>query len=140
MLPVMKLTERLPEIPEAEQTPLVKQRVAVIEQGAERVGSREELTAQLQDEIAVLKGLKPRPKVQPSRLEKPPDDPPGGTGAPPEPKPKQPRRPGKTAERVIHPEPIPAGSRFLGYDPDGVQDLRIELHTTRFRRARRRLP
>jgi hypothetical protein len=55
-------------------------------------------------------------------------------------KPKRPCRPGKTAEgviheeRVIHPERVPVGSRFLGYD-DGVQDLRIELHNTRFRRA-----
>jgi hypothetical protein len=50
MLPVMKRTELLPEIPEAEQTPLVKQLVAVIEQLAERVGQLEELTAQLKDE------------------------------------------------------------------------------------------
>jgi hypothetical protein len=142
MLPVMKLTELLPEIPEAEQTPLVKQLVAIIEQLAERVGQLEELAAQLKDEIAVLKGLKPRPKIQPSRLEERPDDPTDGTGEPPEPKAKRPRRPGKTAEliiheeRVIHPEHVPAGSRFLGYDDYVVQDIRIELHNTRFRLAR----
>jgi hypothetical protein len=42
MLPVMKLTELLPEIPEAAQTPLVKQLMTVIEQLAERVGQLEE--------------------------------------------------------------------------------------------------
>ena len=140
MLPAMKLTELLPEIPEAEQTPLVKQLVSVIEQLAEQVRQLEELNAQLKDEIAVLKGLKPRPKIQPSRLEEPPEDPAGGTV--PQVLPKRPRRPGKTAqlviheERVIHPELIPDGSRFLGYDDYVVQDIRIELHNTRFRLGR----
>ena len=146
MLPVMELTELLPEIPEAEQTPLVKQWVAIIELLVERVAQLEEQVAELRDEVAVLKGLKPRPKIQPSRLEKPPDDPTGGTGEPPEPKVKRPRRPGKTAkrvlheERVMHPQRVPAGSRFLGYDDSGVQDIRIELHNTRFRLARWRTP
>jgi hypothetical protein len=142
MLSVMKLTELLPEIPEAEQTLLVKQLVAIIQALVERVVQLEELNAQLKDEIAVLKGLKPRPKIQPSRLEEPPDDPAGGTGTVPQDPPKRPRRPGKTAqlviheERVIHPELIPDGSRFLGYDDYVVQDLRIELHNTRFRLGR----
>jgi hypothetical protein len=142
MLPAMKLTELLPEIPEAEQTPLVKQLVSVIEHLADRVGQLEELNAQLKDEIAVLKGLKPRPKIQPNRLEEPPADPTGGTGTPPESKPKRSRRPGKTAdvviheERGIHPELVPPGSRFLGYDAYVGQDLRIELHNTRFRLGR----
>lgn len=136
----MKLTELLPEIPEAEQTPLVKQLVAIIQALVERVAQLEELNAQLKDEIAVLKGLKPRPKIAPSRLEEPPEDPAGGTV--PQAPPKRPRRPGKTAqlviheERVIHPELIPDGSRFLGYDDYGVQDIRIELHNTRFRLGR----
>jgi hypothetical protein len=140
MLPVMKLTELLPEIPEAEQTPLVKQLVAVIEQLAERVGQLAELTAQLKDESAMRKGHAPRPKIQPSRLEEPPVCPSGGPGAPPEPKAKRPRRPGKTAARVIHPELVPAGSRFLGYADYVVQDLRIERRFTRFRLARWRPP
>jgi hypothetical protein len=142
----MKLTELLAEIPEAEQTPLVKQRMAIIQALVERVGQLEELNVQLKDEIAVLKGLKPRPKIQPRRLEELPDDPTGGTGAPPESKPKRPRRPAKTAEvviheeRVVHPELVPARSRFLGYEDHVVQDLRIKLHNTRFRRARWRTP
>ena len=142
----MKLTERLPEIPAAEQTPLVKQLVVIIALLVERVAQLEGQVAELRDEIAVLKGRKPRPKIQPSRLEEPPDAPAGGTGAPPEPKVKRLRRPRKTvalvspAERVIHPERVPAGSRFLGYDDDGVQDLRIELHHTRFRLARWHTP
>jgi hypothetical protein len=118
----MKLTELLPEIPETEQTPLVKQWVSVIELLAERVGQLEELNAQLKDEIAVLQGLKPRPKIAPSRLEEPPENLTGGTGTLPESKPKRPRRPGKTAkvliheERVVHPQLVPTGSRFLGYE------------------------
>ena len=119
MLPVMKLTELLPEIPEAEQTPRVKQLMAIIELLVERIAQLEEQVAVLRDEVAVLKGLKPRPKIQPSRLEQPPDDPTGGTGGPPEAKPKRPRRPGKTAElviheeRIIHPEHVPGCPRKL---------------------------
>jgi hypothetical protein len=142
----MKLTELLLEIPEAEQTPLVKPLMAIIGLLVERVAQLEEQVAELRDEVAVLKGLKPRPKIQPSRLEELPDDPTGGPGEPPEPKAKRPRRPGKTAEfllheeRVIHPEHVPAGPRFLGDDDYGVQDIRIELHNTRFRLARGHTP
>jgi hypothetical protein len=141
MRPVMKLTELLPEIPEADQTPLVKPLMAIIELLVERVAQLEEQVAELRDEVAVLKGLKPHPKIQPSRLEEPPGDPTGATGESPEPKAKRPRRLGKTAEfllheeRVIHPEPVPAGSCCLGYDDYGVQDMRMELHNTRFRLA-----
>jgi Transposase IS66 family len=142
MLPSVKLTDLLPEIPEAEQTPLVKQLVAIIEQLAERVAQLEERVAELRDEVAVLKGLKPRPKIQPSRLEEPPDNPVGGTGTAPQDPPKRSRRPGKTAELVIHeeqviqPERLPEGARFLGYDDYVVQDIRIELHNIRFRLGR----
>ena len=45
---------RVPEIPEAEQTPLVRGLVGIIEEQAEQLRQQEELIGQLKDEIAVL--------------------------------------------------------------------------------------
>ena len=59
----------LPEIPEAEQTPVVKALLGIIEQLAVRVQRQEEEIEQLKDEVAILKGEKKRPKFKPSKLE-----------------------------------------------------------------------
>jgi hypothetical protein len=63
------MTWTLPEIPEAEATPLVRQLLEMIRSQHERI-------QQLEDEIARLKGLKTRPVIAPSRIETPPDSPP----------------------------------------------------------------
>ena len=129
---------QLPDIPEAAQTPLVKELLGIIAQLAEKVRQHEETIAQLQDEIAVLKGEKKRPQFKPSQLDKKAgqDEEASGEG----------KRPGsakrsKTAvleiheERVIPPaEPVPAGSRFKGYHDYVVQDLVIQAHNTRLSR------
>ena len=135
---------QLPDIPEAAQTPLVKELLGIIAQLAEKVRQHEETIAQLQDEIAVLKGEKKRPKFKPSQLDKKAgqDEEASGEG----------KRPGsakrsKTAvleiheERVIPPtEPVPAGSRFKGYHDYVVQDLVIQAHNTRYRLERWETP
>ena len=75
---------------------------------------------QLKDEIARLKGQKPKPRIRPSTLEKTPKD--------QERKDPSGKRPGsdkrsKTSEIIIHetipiaPEFIPPGSTFKGYQP-----------------------
>ena len=96
---------------------------------------REENQA-LRDEIARLKGQKPRLKVKPSKLE---------SGQKGKKQAKQGRRGkrGKTSELAIHEEvclppeeEVPAGSRFKGYEEFTVQDIRIELHHTRYRMER----
>src|SRR6187200_2466596 len=104
----------VPVIPEGEQPPLVQRLLEVIQQQAE-------LIQRLRDEIATLKGLKPKPKIAPSPLESSPS-------APPAPDPAaKPKRPGsdkraKTAELTIHevvllkPQHVPPGSRFKGYE------------------------
>jgi hypothetical protein len=56
------MSPKLPDIPPEERTPLVLQLLDVLQQ-------QEVLIQQLRDEIAVLKGQKPRPKIAPSRLE-----------------------------------------------------------------------
>jgi hypothetical protein len=63
------MTWTLPEIPEAEATPLVRQLLEIVRSQHERI-------QQLEDEIARLKGLKTRPVIAPSRLETPPRQPP----------------------------------------------------------------
>ena len=61
---------KLPDIPEEEQTPLVKVLLGIIEQLVERVQRQEEEIVLLKDEIAVLKGEKKRPTFKASKLDK----------------------------------------------------------------------
>jgi hypothetical protein len=128
------MSVQVPNIPEGEQTPLVQRLVEII-------GQQAELIQQLRDEIALLKGLKPRPKIAPSPLESPPPAP-----LAPDPAAK-PKRPGsdkrsKTAELTIHevvflqPQYVPPGSRFKGYEGFVVQDLILRPHNVRYRRER----
>ena len=57
-------------IPEGEKTPLVVQLSALIEKLASFLGQQAEQIQLLKDEIAGLKGHKPKPKIRPSALEK----------------------------------------------------------------------
>jgi hypothetical protein len=65
----------LPDIPDAERTPLVRQLLDIIDLQRERILQLEERIQQLEDEIARLKGLKARPRIAPSALETPPRPP-----------------------------------------------------------------
>ncbi len=96
--------------------------------------------AMLRDEIARLKGLKGRPKLRPSGMERAS-----------EPKPPRRRRGklrakgGKTARLSIHEEhvlkaEVPPGSRFKGYETYMVRDLLVRPRVIRFRRERWRTP
>lgn len=125
----MKLA--LPDIPEHERTPLVLLLLDIIHQQQERI-------ALLEDEIAALKGLKPRPHIQPSTLETP--KPAAPTTQPPK-RPGSDKRP-KNAQLTIHREIIlplhqpPPDAVFKGYEDYIVQDLVLEAPTTRYRRER----
>ncbi|MBV8384835.1 MAG: transposase [Planctomycetaceae bacterium] len=120
----------LPDIPEADATPLVRQLLEIIRSQQERI-------QQLEDEIARLKGLRTRPVIAPSRLETPPRQPP---------RPGQ-NRPGSakrskaaqliiTAEVVVPVPDVPPDSTFKGYEDFIVQDLILRLQVTRYRRER----
>ena len=91
------------------------------------------VTAQ-RDEIARLKGLKGRPSIKPSGMEKGTEPKPGGNRA-------QRRSRGKVTPRVS-PEtevlrvPVPKGSQFKGYEPYQVQDLVLTARVVRYRRER----
>lgn len=131
----------LPDIPDAERTPLVEALVGLIEVLAEKTQQQAETIQQLRDEIAVLKGEKGKPSFKPSGME-PQDDhkrkgdrKQDGAG----------KRAGsskrsKTAQLTIHEDrpiaprqPLPPGSRFKGYRDVVVQDLKITAHNTRYR-------
>lgn len=99
----------------------------------EVVRLREE-NAALQDEVARLKGLKGRPKIKPSGMERPSaPKTPGAKG--------KPAKRGKTNRRVAEERQTltvaaPPGSRFKGYEDFVVQDLRLEARVIRYRRQR----
>src|SRR3954462_12613909 len=91
--------------------------------------------AALLAEVAQLKGVKGRPRIKPSGMEK-------GTG-PERAGKKAPRgdRGGKTdrlamAEEQVIPVDVPAGSRFKGYEDFLVQELVLRPHVVRLRRER----
>jgi hypothetical protein len=91
--------------------------------------------AELRAEVARLKGVKGRPKIKPSGMEK---------GIGPEQAGKKSLRGirgGKIdrlaiAEEHVIPVDVPAGSRFKGYEDFLVQDLVLRPHVVRLRRER----
>jgi hypothetical protein len=128
------MTWTVPEISEADDTPLVRQLLAIISGQQERL-------QQLEDEIALLKGLKTRPVIAPSCLETPPRKPP----APGQKRPGSEKR-SKTAQLIITDEKViplvdkPPGSTFKGYEEYIVQELVIEPRVILYRRERWQAP
>jgi hypothetical protein len=132
----------LPEMRSEERTPLVEALLAIIRQLADRVAQLEQTNQQLRDEIARLKGQKPRPDIKPSVLETTQSKTEAKEGGK---RPGSAKRP-KTAELHIHhevplhPEGLPVGASFRGFEPYVVQELIIKNENTRYLRARYDLP
>ena len=132
----------LPEIPPEQRTPLVEALLAVICAQQDRIAKLEETVQQLRDEIAILKGQKPRPTIAPSRLEQPAPEAPPADGQ---------KRPGSTKKpknaqltitrerRIDYPDP-PAGSVSKGYEEFVVQELDLRVTVTRYWRQRVQTP
>src|SRR5262245_9598307 len=133
----MKL--EVPDIPAEERTPLVESLLRVQQ---DRLQQLEATVQQLRDEIALLKGQKPRPDLQPSLLEARQPKAAGPEGGK---RPGSAKRP-KTAELHIHqevplhPQGLPLGATFRGYEAYVVQELLIHNENTRYLRARYDLP
>src|SRR5271170_2286529 len=70
----------LPPMPASERTPLVDALLPIIDAQQQHILNLEEMVQTLRDEIAILKGQKPRPTIAPSRLETPPPKPPRADG------------------------------------------------------------
>lgn len=128
----------LPDIPAEQRTPLVEALLGVIRAQQDRIRELEETVQRLRDEIAILKGQKPRPQIAASRLEQPAPRPPLAEG---QKRPGSQKRP-KNAQltitqeiRIPFPDP-PAGSVSKGYEEYLVQELVIRAETTRYLRER----
>lgn len=132
----------LPPIPPGERTPLVEALLAIVDAQQQRLQQLEETVQHLRDEIAVLKGQKPRPSIAPSRLEAPTPQPPRAAG---DQRPGSAKRP-KNAQLAIHEDiylPVadaPPGSISKGYEPYVVQELEIRGKVTRYWRQRVQTP
>jgi hypothetical protein len=127
------MTWKSPDIPEEQDTPLVRQLLDIIRRQQEHID-------RLEEEIARLKGLKGRPVISPSRLEQPPRQPP----TPGKKRPGSQKR-AKTAELIAEPKLVPLddkppGSIFKGYEDFYVQDLKIEPYALCYRRERWQTP
>jgi hypothetical protein len=125
---------KLPEIPEAEQTPLVLALVRII-------GEQQEWIEHLEDEIRELKGGPRKPRLKPSALEdkgsRESGEEPTGEEKTHKRRRGKPQR-SKTAQLTIHETKpveatgVPEGSAFKGYRRYVVQDLELQAHNTCF--------
>jgi hypothetical protein len=134
---VIGMRIELPPISDAERTPLVEALLALIDLQQQRIQTLEETVQQLRDEIAILKGQKPRPTIAPSTLEQPPKPPidPGQK------RPGSAKRSKKTTALtpievfIPFPDP-PAGFTSHGYEDYDVQELVLQGKLTRYWRQR----
>src|SRR3954453_5178574 len=90
--------------------------------------------AELRAEVATLEGVKRRPEVEPSGMEKGASSDPGATNRGRGGRGKADRL-AVHEERVVEAE-VPAGSRFKGYEDFLVQDLVLRPHVVCLRRER----
>ena len=128
----------LPEIPAEQRTPLVEALLAIICAQQDRIAKLEETVQLLRDEIAILKGQKPRPNIAPSRLEQPPTatSPPDGQKRPGSAKSAKKAQLIITQERLIpFPDP-PSDSVSKGHEEYLVQELVMHAEVTRYLRER----
>jgi len=130
----MSIKDQIKNISESEETPLVIMLLEIIQQQAEEIQL-------LKDEIARLKGQKPKPKIKPSNLDKETD-----TEKPQKDKKKKKKKRAKTKDieihedQKLHPENIPPGSTFIDYQDFVVQDIIFTNWNTRYRRRRWLIP
>jgi hypothetical protein len=113
---------------------------ALLLQALEEVARLKAENAALREEIARLKGLKGRPKLKPSGMEKAAESASAKGGK------RKRRRGAKRAAlaidetRILKPDSLPDGARFKGYEDFIVQDIVILPWTVRYRRERWLLP
>lgn len=126
----------IPDIPEEQQTSVVKGLLALLEQAITHNQKLTEEVEHLKGEVNILKGEKKKPTFKASKLDK-------NRGTPNKKKKGQRKKKSKNCHLVIHQDkiippnsPIPNGSRFKGYQDFIVQDISIQTNNTRYRMER----
>jgi hypothetical protein len=128
----MSASKTISKIPEEEITPFTAVLLEVIQAQAEEIQG-------LKDEIARLKGQKPKPKIKPSNLVK-------NTKKPKETNPSPIGKRSKTNHLVIHeeqilkPENLPPGSKLIDYKDFIVQDIIFTNWNILYKRGRWKTP
>jgi hypothetical protein len=98
------------------------------------IAALKQIVSEQREEIARLKGLKGRPQLKPSGMDK--------ATEPPKPAKQEKRRfrgkvtPKVSIEDQVVKAAVPAGSCFKGHEPFLVQDLVISVRATRYQRER----
>jgi hypothetical protein len=119
---------KIPNIPEDQKTPLVEALLRIIQTQGEQI-------AFLKDEIAKLKGQKPRPKIPPSPVSSDAKNKKKSSDFTDNSRNPHMRKQRREEQFTIEPEIVPPGSRFKGYENYFVQDIRIESVEIHFRLA-----
>ena len=115
---------QMPEIPEEDlKNPTVNMLVEVLWSCFRIIQERSEQISQLKDEIAKLKGQKPRPKLPPSKTA---NDAKNNSGSNNSANRTIDHEKREKIQRIINPNNIPDGSVFKGYEDYYVQDLIIK--------------
>jgi hypothetical protein len=127
----MNISKIVSQIPEQEKTPLVLQLLEIIHFQAEEI-------QRLKDEIARLKGEKPRPKIKPSTLEKSPKEEGDKKDEGIKKRSGSDKKSKSESLKIDHtelvkPKDIPEGSVFKGYQDYVVQDIKFETYNIRYR-------
>ena len=97
------------------------------------VAALKRIVAEQREEIARLKGLKGRPRIQPSGMDKGTDP---AKADPPEKRRRGKVSPRVSVEREVIEASVPPGSRFKGYEPFLVRDLVISVRAICYQRER----
>ena len=118
----------LPDLPPPEERPpWVEGLLGVIAALREELHFAREQIQALRDEVARLKGQKPKPTIRPSRLTEGESQERNRRGRPPG------MRRGIDRTVVVPAKNVPEGSRFKGYADHVVQELVLKAETTRYR-------
>lgn len=113
-------------IPEDQKTPLVQLLLRIIQEQIDEI-------AFLKDEIAKLKGQKPRPKIPPSKVSGDAKNKTKRSNSDDNSPAPHARRHKRKEQRLIQPEFVPPGSRFKGYENYSIQNLHLEATEIQFR-------
>ena len=132
----MQTKINIPDIPEEEMTPTVKVLLNVTSQCINIIDLQAKEIQELRDEIARLKGINPKPKIKPSRMDSDLNKKVNRSNDLNKQK-KSSRKKKKKLKadktEILQPEDIPEGSKLIDYTDYFVQDLVFQKIITNYR-------